>query len=128
MRLLLDTSAFLFWVDASPRLSKPARRAIEDPSNTCFVSHASAWELAIKVSIGKLKLTKPVGSFFSEHLSANAFDAIAIELDHVAAVETMPRHHGDPFDRLLVAQALAETLVIVSPDKVFAKYGVSRLW
>lgn len=128
MKLLLDTSAFLFWVDASSRLSKRARRAIEDPANACFVSLASAWELAIKVSIGKLSLAKPVGRFFVEHVSANAFDAIAIELEHVAAFETMPRHHGDPFDRLLVAQALAETLVIVSPDAVFAKYGVRRIW
>ena len=115
-------------MDASPRLSKRARRAIEDPANACLVSLASAWELAIKVSIGKLTLAKPVGRFFAEQVSVNAFDAIAIELEHVAAVETMPRHHGDPFDRLLVAQAVAETLVIVSPDAIFAKYGVQRLW
>lgn len=128
MKLLLDTNAFLFWVDGSPRLTARARRAIENEAHTCFVSLVTAWELAIKVSIGKLTLATPVGRYFAEHVAVNTFDVLGIELPHVAAVERLPQHHGDPFDRLLIGQALAENLTIVSSDAVFAKYGLKRLW
>jgi PIN domain nuclease of toxin-antitoxin system len=128
LRLLLDTRVLLFWSSNSPRLTARARRAIEEPANACFVSLASAWELAIKASLGKLRLAAPAGRFFASQLSAHGFDALGIELTHIAAVEALPKHHGDPFDRLLVAQALAESLVVVSPDAVLSKYGVKRIW
>ena len=128
MKLLLDTNAFLFWVDGSPRLTARAHRAIENRVNACFVSLATAWELAIKASIGKLTLSRPVGRFFAEHVAANMFDVLGIELSHIAAVEQLPRHHGGPFDRLLIAQALDEKLVVVSSDPIFAKYGLRRNW
>ncbi len=128
MKLLLDTNAFLFWVDGSPRLTARARRAIENENHTCFVSLVTAWELAIKVGIGKLTLARPVGRYFAEHVALNRFDVLGIELPHIAAVEQLPQHHGDPFDRLLVSQAFAEKLTIVSSDPVFAKYGLKRVW
>ncbi len=128
MKLLLDTNAFLFWVDGSPRLTGRARRAIENEAHTCFVSLVTAWELAIKVSIGKLTLATPVGRYFAEHVAVNMFDVLGIELAHVAAVEKLPQHHGDPFDRLLLGQALSEKLTIVSSNPVFAKYGLKPVW
>jgi PIN domain nuclease of toxin-antitoxin system len=128
VNLLLDTHAFLFWVEDSPRLGKRARRAIEAPENACAVSVATAWELAIKCSIGKLRLTKPVGRYVAEHVHANEFDVLNIELAHVARVESLPFHHNDPFDRLLAAQAIEESLTIVSADRVFVKYGTTRIW
>ena len=128
MRLLLDTSVLLYWSSGARKLTSRVRRAIEEPGNECFVSLASAWELAIKASIGKLNLSAPAGRFFAEQLSAHGFTALGIELTHIAAVEHLPQHHGDPFDRLLVAQAVVESLEIVSPDATFSRYGVKRIW
>ena len=126
--LLLDSHVAVWWADEPERLEAPALRAIADPTNDVWFSSASAWELAIKVSIGKLTLSTPVGRYFAEHVSVNMFDALGIELTHIAAVEQLPQHHGDPFDRLLISQALTERLTIVSSDPVFAKYGLKRIW
>ena len=128
MRLLLDTHAFLWWVDGGTRLSVRARRAIANPANECLVSVASAWEMAIKVSLGKLRLPAPPERFVADQLAANGFRLLASELHHVCGVADLPFHHRDPFDRLLVSQALAESLRIVSADPIFRKYGVTRLW
>jgi PIN domain nuclease of toxin-antitoxin system len=128
VRLLLDTNALLFWGSDSPSLTARARRAIEERKNTCFVSLVTAWELAIKASIGKITLAKPVRQFFAEQLSANGFDVLSIELAHVSAVQGLPFHHKDPFDRLLAAQAIEERLTVVSADPIFKKYGVKRIW
>lgn len=128
MRLLLDTHAFLWWIEDSPRLSRTARRAISSPANECVFSVASAWEMAVKLSIRKLKLDAPLGRFLPEQLAANGFVAHGIDLRHFARVAGLPFHHRDPFDRLLVAQALEDKLAIVSPDRVFSRYGVRRVW
>lgn len=128
MRLLLDTHAFLWWVDGERPLPARARAAIADASNECFVSTASVWEMAIKSGLGMLKLAAPVGRFVAEHVAANRFRMLEIGLAHAARVEAMPAHHGDPFDRLLVAQALEDDLVVVSADPVFRRYGVRRIW
>ncbi len=128
MRLLLDTHAFLWWVDGGGRLSGPARRAIGDSSNACVVSIASGWEIAIKLSLGKLELTASLDRFLPEQLAANGFTALPIDLRHVARVATLPFHHRDPFDRLLAAQALEEHLAIVSADPVFRRYHIRRVW
>ena len=128
MRLLLDTHAFLWWVADDSRLPKRARAAIADPTNECLVSVASCWEMAIKVSIGKLTLPAPVEQFFPDQLATNGFRLLPIELAHVARVATLPRYHGDPFDRLLVAQSLVENLPVVSAESIFGKYGVKRVW
>jgi PIN domain nuclease of toxin-antitoxin system len=84
--------------------------------------------MAIKVSLGRLKLTAPLDRFIAEHMAASGFEPLAITLPHAARVAALPRHHRDPFDRLLAAQALEESLDIVSADRVFARYGVRRVW
>lgn len=128
MRLLLDTHAFLWWAGDAPGLTSRARKIIADPQNECFLSLASCWEMAIKASLEKLKLTQPVERFVTEQLHENGFRLLGIELAHVAKVESLPFHHRDPFDRLIVAQALSEKMTIVSADKTLSEYGVKRIW
>ncbi len=128
MRVLLDTHAFLWWVEDLPTLSKKARGAISDPGNDCLLSMASCWEMAIKLSLGKLRFTGAIERFIPEQLAANAFHQLPIDFRHVARVATLPFHHRDPFDRLLAAQALEERCSIVSADPMFRKYGVQRIW
>jgi PIN domain nuclease of toxin-antitoxin system len=128
MRLLLDTHAFLWWVNDAPELSAPARLSIGDANNDCFLSLASCWEMAINSSLGKLRLARPIERFVSEQLAANGFTLLNIELRHTAKIEKLPFHHRDPFDRLLIAQAISEKLTIVSADSVFSRYGVKPLW
>jgi PIN domain nuclease of toxin-antitoxin system len=128
MRLLLDTHTFLWWINNDTLLSDSARIAISSERNECFLSLASCWELAIKASIGKLRLTKPVERFIPEELNANDFQLLSIDFRHIAKVESLPFHHRDPFDRLLVAQVLTEKMTIISADDMLSEYGVKRLW
>jgi PIN domain nuclease of toxin-antitoxin system len=128
MRFLLDTHAFLWWVSEDARLSKAARGAIGDGANECYFSMASAWELAIKVSLGKFTVAGRLDRLLPEQIAANGFEMLHVEVDHVARVASLPFHHRDPFDRLLAAQALSEDLAIVSADLVFRRYGVRRVW
>ena len=128
MRLLLDTHAFLWWINNDSSLSQPARSAISSELNECYLSLASCWELAIKASIGKLQLTKSLDLFIPEELEANDFRLLSIDFMHIAKVETLPFHHRDPFDRLLAAQALSEKMTLISADMVLSEYGVKRLW
>jgi PIN domain nuclease of toxin-antitoxin system len=128
MRLLLDTHAFLWWVTDSPELSRRARSAMARAGNECLMSLASCWEMAIKVSLGKLTLDVGIERFLPEQMAVNGFRELPIELRHVARVGRLPFHHHDPFDRLLAAQALEEDLAIVSRDAVFKRYGVKRVW
>jgi len=128
MRLLLDTHAFLWWVDDASLLSPRARAAIRSAANECLLSLASCWEMAIKQSLGKLKLRPPLGQFIPDQLAANGFSQLAIELSHITRVSALAFHHRDPFDRLLAAQAVEEGLAIVSADPVFGKYGIKRVW
>jgi PIN domain nuclease of toxin-antitoxin system len=128
VKLLFDTHAYLWFAAGDRRLSVRARRRIEDPKNERCLSIASVWELAIKISLGKLRLTVPLG----EHLERGLRDAAAVLLpiarEHAVAVATLPPHHADPFDRLLIAQALAEDMVVVGADETFDAYGVRRAW
>jgi PIN domain nuclease of toxin-antitoxin system len=124
--LLLDTHAFLWWVSDAARLSKRASRAIAE--SECLLSVASCWEMAIKVSLEKLRLPSAVDRFVQEQLELNGFGLLAVSLEHTSGVATLAFHHRDPFDRLLVAQALSEEMAVVSADPVFAKYGVRRVW
>jgi len=128
MRVLLDTHVFLWWVEGDRALPAKARRVVADPANDCLFSLASAWELAIKASLGKLTLAMPVQQYVIEHLAANAFTLLGIGITHIGRVEKLARHHGDPFDRLLAAQALEENLPIISADPVFRRYGLKRIW
>jgi PIN domain nuclease of toxin-antitoxin system len=128
MNLLLDTHAFLWFVGGSDALSADARAAIEDPDNSSFLSMASAWELSIKSSLGKIEFVEPFESFLPEQLTINGFDLFNIDWRHVAQVHSLPYHHRDPFDRLLVAQALVENMPVVSKETGFDAYGVTRIW
>lgn len=128
MRVLLDTHVFLWWIEGDAGLSRKANRTIADPTNECLLSLASCWEMATKISLGKLKLPGVMERFIPEQLAVNAFRQLDIEFKHVARVAALPFHHKDPFDRLLVAQALEERLPIVSADRVFRRYGVQRVW
>lgn len=127
-RLLLDTHVFLWWVTDDANLTTVTRQAIADTNNECCLSLASCWEMAIKSSLGKLRLAKPVGRFVTEQLADNGFTLLPIELRHAARIEKLPFHHRDPFDRLLIAQAITEKLTIVTADQIFAKYGAKTLW
>ena len=128
MRLLVDTHVFLWWVEGDRALPVKARAALADPENECLISLVSAWELAIKASLGKLKLALPVKRYIVENVAANGFRMLDIDIAHVGRVETLASHHGDPFDRLLIAQALEEDLPVVTADPIFRKYGVKRIW
>ncbi len=128
MRVLVDTHVFLWWVEGDRALPAKARAALANQENECLISIVSAWELAIKAGLGKLKLTLPVQRYVVEHIAANGFRMLDIRMAHVGRVETLASHHGDPFDRLLIAQALEEEIPVVTADPVFRKYGVKRIW
>ena len=128
MRVLIDTHVFLWWVEGESALPAKARAVIANPGNECLLSMASVWELAIKAGLGKLKLSLPVRRYVVENVAANGFRLLEIGVAHVGRVETLAQHHGDPFDRLLIAQALEEKLPVVTADPVFGKYGVKRIW
>ena len=125
MRLLLDSHTFLWWVKDDPSLKRRARAAIADVDNECFLSHASIWEMAIKASLGKLKLPSTIERFVVEHCETNSFHLLPITLAHIASVQHLPLHHRDPFDRLLVAQARYEAMTLVSRDASLKAYDVS---
>jgi PIN domain nuclease of toxin-antitoxin system len=127
MRLLLDTHAFLWFVAGHARLSRRARRALEDRGAVLFLSAASVWEMAIKASLGRLSLPATAADYIAGKVRSG-LQMLPVEWPHAAAVETLPFHHRDPFDRLLVAQAQIEDLAIVSGDPAFRKYDVRTLW
>jgi PIN domain nuclease of toxin-antitoxin system len=128
MRLLLDTHALLWFVWNHPSLSATGLSLITDPKNTLFFSAASIWEIAIKVCIGKLALADPYDVFMNQAITTTGLTVLPIEVRHAATLAALPRHHGDPFDRMLVAQALVETMPLVGADAVFDAYSVNRLW
>ena len=128
MRLLIDTHALLWFCDGNPMLSAPARAAMEDGSNERYVSHATAWEAAIKIGIGKLTLAMDYRVIFPGILEANGFVFLPTAVEHYEVLISLPRHHGDPFDRLIVAQAQVEGLTVVTCDEHFPAYGVPLLW
>lgn len=101
---------------------------MDDEENLLFVSAASLWEMAIKVSIGKLNLGQPFGELFPEQLESNSIEILNITVDHLKAVCSLPFHHRDPFDRLIVAQAQVEQSAIIGTDAIFDSYGVKREW
>lgn len=127
MNLLLDTSALLWWLAGDDRLGQDARAAIVDPSNRVYVSAASAWEIAIKIGLGKLDAPVDSATWLPAELAANRFLPLPIQLSHALQVEHLPRHHADPFDRLLIAQAATEDLVIVTGDSQFERYQARLL-
>lgn len=128
MRLLLDTHALIWWCDGGKQLSPEAFEAIADGHNEAYFSIASAWEMAIKTSLGKLQLQVELENFYRQVCEKHRFQPLRIEMDDCLATEPLPFHHRDPFDRLLVAQSLRQKLALVSRDEVFDLYGVARIW
>jgi PIN domain nuclease of toxin-antitoxin system len=124
MRLLLDTRAFVWWQTNDPQLSATAAAAIADRANEVFVSAATAWELAMKQAKGQILLPGPLGPA----IAANRFLALSIEIEDAEEACVLPWHHRDPWDRLLIAQAMRHKLTLVSRDTVFPPYGVKLLW
>lgn len=128
MRLLLDTHGFIWFIMGSQKLSEKARALIEDDGNERLLSMVSLWEMAIKLSLGRLTLAEPFDVLVPRQLNLNSIELLNIEIAHVAVVATLPFHHRDPFDRLLIAQSMVERLPIVSVDPAFDAYPVERLW
>lgn len=128
MRVLLDTHAFLWFVLGDEKLSSNARRSIEDPGNEKLVSPASSWEIAIKISLNKYTLSQPYEVFMQKGIAGNSFIILPIELQHTVALTTLPFHHRDPFDRLIIAQAMVESIPVISGDAAFAAYPVTCIW
>jgi PIN domain nuclease of toxin-antitoxin system len=128
MRCLLDTHTFLWAVNDNPQLSSPARNTIEDGDNELFLSMASLWEMAIKLNTGKLKLELPFLELAVQKPAAHGIQILQITPGHLDMVSSLPFHHRDPFDRLLVAQCLAEDIAVISRDDTLDSYGVQRLW
>lgn len=128
MKLLLDTHSFLWFVNGDMQLSVQARTLIEDLSNERFLSTASLWEMAIKHSTGKLQFSRPFDEFLSEQLSQNDVQITPITFQHTVVVASLPFHHRDPFDRMIIAQSIIEGMPIISIDGKLDAYGVSRLW
>ena len=127
MRLLLDTHVFLWFVAGDARLSRRARRALEDEDNDIFLSAASVWEMAIKTSLGRLTLPTSVARYTEDKLR-HGLQMLPIDWPHAAGVEDLPWHHSDPFDRLLIAQARIEGFSVVTGDAAFRPYGVTIVW
>ena len=128
MRLLLDTHSFLWFLLNDLRLSVAANGLIADANNDIEISPASYWEIAIKISLGKYSLPERYEVFMEREITANNFRILPIIPKHTAALTTMPLHHRDPFDRLLIAQAIVEAIPIVSADPKFDAYPIKRLW
>ena len=126
MPVLLDTHAFLWWCEDSPELSKKARKVMT--AEDCFVSLVSFWEIAIKISLNKLRLPGIIDRYLADQMSLNGFEQLEISFRQIMRCATLERHHGDPFDRLLVARAQEESLPIVSRDPAFDRYGIKRIW
>lgn len=127
MRILIDTHIFIWLTDSSHLLSNSAKELLSDPNNSQVLSVASLWEMQIKLAIGKLPLRLPLADLVREQQEKNGFEILPITLNHVLALETLPMHHKDPFDRLLIAQAQAENLPLLSADAVFEQYPIHRL-
>jgi len=127
VRLLLDTHAFLWWLEGSAELSAKARQAIQGDTNSVFVSAATVWEIAIKQQIGKLEQPEEMIDL-GELIESRGFSPLPISVAHAQAAGALPGPHRDPFDRMLIAQAIAEGMALVSNEKRFDAYGVKRLW
>jgi PIN domain nuclease of toxin-antitoxin system len=128
MRLLLDTHAFLWMSLDDPKLVEGAKHLLADPANDLYLSPASYWEIAIKISIGSYALAEPLDVFVNREIERNGLAIVPISIGHAAIVSQLPFHHRDPFDRMIIAQALSEEFTIVGKDEVFDQYKVKRVW
>ena len=126
-RLLLDTNAFLYFINNDTALSKKAKKVVEAEVDL-LISAASLWEIAIKFSIGKLTLPDTFGNFIPTQIYQNNIEILPITLPHLEKVSSLPFHHKDPFDRLIIAQSIVENLPVISSDVAFDLYGIERIW
>src|SRR6266550_3726229 len=127
MKLLLDTHIFIWWADQPEELSDAALSPLEDEANELLLSVASVWEMQIKIQLGKLKLSLPLKDLIRNQQETNELTVLPVALTHVLALNALPSHHKDPFDRLLIAQSLEENLTLVSADSQFLAYSVKLL-
>ena len=128
MRVLLDTHTLLWWLDGDRRLSARARQTVGDPGNSILVSAASAWEIVTKVRIGKLPGAVKVAADVAGCLASQGFESLDITVLHAQRAGRLPGTHRDPFDRMLAAQAQIEDIPVISNDRVFDDYSVTRIW
>jgi PIN domain nuclease of toxin-antitoxin system len=125
---LLDTHVFLWAVSAPERLSESVRALLQDTANEWLLSLVSVWEIQIKATLGKLSLDLPLAELLAREQSVNGLGILPIQLPHILALSDLPRHHNDPFDRLLAVQARLEDLPLLSIDRIFDAYAVARMW
>ena len=128
MKLLLDTHAFLWWITDDPQLSTKARELISDSHNTMYWSAASSWEVSIKYALGRLPLPETPEQFLPVELGNNRIESLSVIDAHAFQAGRLPRHHGDPFDRMLVCQALIHGLVLLTPDEMIRQYPIRTIW
>jgi PIN domain nuclease of toxin-antitoxin system len=128
MKLLLDTHAFIWWASSSVKLPSAVRAKCSDPATTLLLSVVSVWEMQIKIQLNKLKVSRSLPDLIEHHTRVNLMQILPVGLEHVLALDALPAHHKDPFDRLLIAQATVEDVFLVSGDPVFSSYPVKLLW
>jgi PIN domain nuclease of toxin-antitoxin system len=128
MRLLLDTHTFIWWDSHPEKLSQTALSLLQDQSNTLILSVVSVWEMQIKLQLGKLKLNLPLSELIESQQQINNLQILSVSLAHALALDSLPNHHNDPFDRLLVAQANVEDVFLVSKDAKIAQYSLQLIW
>lgn len=127
MKILLDTHVFLWFLEGNHKLSLPARKAIEERSNAVFFSAVSYWEICIKISLGKLRLAGNWQTTLKEQLAENSITWLSIKAEHMEEIIELPWHHRDPFDRLLIAQAVIESCTLCTTDRAFTSYPVPTM-
>jgi PIN domain nuclease of toxin-antitoxin system len=128
MRYLLDTHTLIWLFENNPQLSDRAKLIIADESHELLISIASLWEMTIKSSLGKLNLSLPLSEIFAQKLIPSDIHILQIQLQHLAVLQELPFHHRDPFDRIIIAQAISENLTLLSTDEVFKNYQVTCEW
>jgi len=128
LKYLLDTHTLLWVIDDNPQLSRKVRNIFLDEDNDIYISMASIWEMAIKISLKKLEIPGNLSYFVNEHIHGNNIEVLSIQLTHIYQLELLPFHHRDPFDRLIISQAISEHLPVLSYDYSFDPYSVERIW
>ena len=128
MRVLIDSHALIWYVDQDNLLSPSSYAAISDPTNELLLSAGSIWEIGIKVGLGKIILTQPFKLWINQAISDLDITVLPLSVEYVDVQSNLPRHHGDPFDRLIVAQSIIEQVPIISADPNLDAYGITRVW
>lgn len=128
MEYLLDTHTLLWIVTDDSQLSNRVKKLFLDEQNELYISVASLWEMAIKVSLNRLELGQSLTDFYYKHVIGNKIKLLDLKVEHLAVLETLEFHHKDPFDRLIVCQSIVEKIPVLSSDKAFLKYPVKRIW